>query len=68
MTPSVSTLKLAADIPPAERPKLEWLKTGSPTFTAYVEARRNRGGPFYVRPAGAIDNCSIAPPVRAIGP
>ncbi len=64
----ILTVKLAADMPEAQRPKLEWLKTGSPTFAAYVEARRNRGGPFYVRPAGAIDICSITPPIRAIGP
>jgi peptidylprolyl isomerase len=63
----ILTVKLAADLPEAQRPKLEWLKTGSPSFAAYVEARRNRGGPFYVHPAGAVDICSITPPVRAIG-
>ena len=64
----ILTVKLASDMPEAERPKLEWLKTGSRTFAAYVEARRNRGGPFYVRPAGAIDICAITPPIRPIGP
>jgi peptidylprolyl isomerase len=58
-------VKLAADLPPGERPKLELLKTGSPTFAAYVEARRNRGGPFFIRPAGAIDVCNIPLPVRS---
>ena len=64
----ILTVKLAADLPEAQRPKLEWLKTGSSSFAAYVEARRNRGGPFYVHPAGAVDICSITPPVRASGP
>jgi len=66
-TPILS-VKLAADLPASARPRLELLKTGSPTFQAYAEARRNRGGPFFVRPAGAIDACNIPLPVRSSGP
>ena len=60
----ILNMKLAADLPPAQRPKLEWLKTGSASFAAYAEARRNRGGPFFLRPAGAIDVCNIPLPIR----
>ena len=62
----ILSVKLAADMPPAKRPKLELLKTSSATFAAYAEARRNRGGPFFIRPAGAIDVCNIPLPVRSL--
>jgi peptidylprolyl isomerase len=62
-TPILS-VKLAADLPANARPKLELLKTDSSTFAAYTEARRNRGGPFFMRPAGAIDVCNIPLPAR----
>ncbi len=60
----IQSMKVAAELPAAARPKLELLKTGSATFQAYAEARRNRGGPFFIRPAGAIDVCNIPLPVR----
>jgi peptidylprolyl isomerase len=61
----IQSMKLAADLPAAARPRLEALKTGSATFAAYAEARRNRGGPFFIRPAGAIDVCNVPLPVRS---
>jgi peptidylprolyl isomerase len=56
--------RLAADLPAEERLSLEWLETAGPTFAALVEARRNRAGPWYVRPAGRIDVCNVPLPVR----
>ena len=43
---------------------LQFLKTDTKSFTAYVEARRNRHNDWFVRPAGAIDACNIPLPVR----
>ena len=62
----IKSIRLASDFPPAQRLKLEFLKPGTPSFTAYVEARRNRHNEWFVRPAGAIDACNIPLPVRSV--
>ena len=61
---TITSVRLAADLPAAQRPKIEVLRTDSPTFAALVEAKRNRLDDFYKNPAGKIDLCSIAVPVR----
>jgi len=63
----IRAARLAADLPPGERPALEALRTEGPVFEALVESRRNRAGPWYVRPAGRIDVCNLPLPVRASG-
>jgi peptidylprolyl isomerase len=60
----IRSLRLAADLPPAERAALELLRTDSATFTALVASRRNRRDPWYLVPAGRIDLCSVPLPVR----
>lgn len=60
----IRSVRVAADLPPAERTALEVLRTGSATFAALVEARRNRRDPWYLVPAGRIDLCSVPLPVR----
>jgi peptidylprolyl isomerase len=60
----IRSLRLAADLPPAERAALELLRTDSATFTALVESRRSRRDPWYLVPAGRIDLCSVPLPVR----
>lgn len=59
---------IASEMPPADQPRLEALKTDSRTFAAYAEARRNRAGPFFIKPAGRIDVCNIPLPVRPLSP
>lgn len=61
---SILWIRLAADLPPGQRPRLEVLRGDSKGFAAYAEARRNRGGPFFIRPAGHIDVCNIPLAVR----
>ena len=61
----IALLRLAADLAAAERPALEILRTDGATFTALVEARRNRRDAWYVAPAGRIDLCNVPVPVRA---
>ena len=61
----IKSIRLASDMPPAQRLKLEYLRPGTQAFTAYVEARRNRRNNWFVRPAGAIDACNIPLPVRS---
>jgi peptidylprolyl isomerase len=62
----IRSIRLAADLPSAQRLKLEYLKPGTQAFTAYVEARRNRRNDWFVHPAGAIDACNIPLPVRSV--
>ncbi|WP_266159580.1 peptidylprolyl isomerase [Dyella silvatica] len=61
---NITFVRLAADLPAAERGKLEVLRTDSATFAALIEAKRNRRDDFYQLPAGKIDLCSINIPVR----
>ena len=56
--------RIAADVPAAEHETLEVLRTDTPTFTALVEARRNRHDDWYLVPAGHIDLCNVPIPVR----
>lgn len=57
-------MRIASELTVAERPLLERLDTGSDTFAALVESRRNRRDAWYLRAAGKIDLCSVPLPVR----
>nr|WP_245594026.1 peptidylprolyl isomerase [Arenimonas metalli] len=59
------SIKLAADVPEAERTRLEVFRTDRPAFARLVESRRNRRDDWYVHPAGHIDLCNVPVPVRA---
>ncbi|MBC3920034.1 peptidylprolyl isomerase [Undibacterium sp. CY18W] len=61
----IKSIKIAADVPEAERSKLEIIRTDTATFKSIVEAQRNRGGDWYKVPAGYIDLCNVPVPVRA---
>lgn len=60
----IARVRVAADLPPADRTRLEVLRTDTPTFEALVEARRNRRDEWYKVPAGYIDLCNVPLPVR----
>jgi peptidylprolyl isomerase len=60
----ISSIKVAADVPEAERSKFEVMRTESAAYQKVAEAQRNRGGPFTKVPAGYIDVCSVPIPVR----
>jgi peptidylprolyl isomerase len=61
----IRALRVAADVPAAERVNLEVLRTDTQTFTAIVEARRNRREEWFKRPAGRVELCNVPLPVRA---
>ena len=61
-------VRLASDLPPKQREKLEVLRTDTPTFTALVESRRNRSDAWYHFKAGRIDLCNVPLPVRDAKP
>ena len=60
----IESMQVAADLPAARRTPLEELRTDTSTFTQYVEALRNRRGPWFKVPAGRVDVCSVPIPVR----
>jgi peptidylprolyl isomerase len=60
----IRRLRIASDVPAAERSRLEVLRTDTTTFTALVESRRNRRDDWYKAPAGYIDLCNVPIPVR----
>nr|WP_246120997.1 peptidylprolyl isomerase [Luteimonas granuli] len=62
----IKAVRLASEVPETERTDLQVLRTDTPLFDAVVESRRNRRDDWYLRPAGHIDLCNIAVPVRVV--
>ena len=60
----IRSVRLASEVPPADRSDLQVLRTDTPLFTELVESRRNRRDDWYLRPAGHIDLCNVPVPVR----
>jgi peptidylprolyl isomerase len=60
----IRSLRLASDVPPAQRVNLEVMRTDTTAFQALIESRRNRPESFFVVPAGHIDLCNVPLPVR----
>lgn len=60
----IRAIRLASEVPEAERTPLQVLRTDSQTFRDATEARRNRVDDFYKRPAGHVDLCNVPIPVR----
>jgi peptidylprolyl isomerase len=60
----IRSIRMASDVPAAERTNLETLRTDTPTFAAWVESRRNRLESWFVRPAGYVSLCNVPLPVR----
>jgi peptidylprolyl isomerase len=61
----IRSIRVAADVPPAERTPIEVLRTDTATFTALIESRRNRRDTWYKVPAGRIDVCNVPLPARS---
>jgi peptidylprolyl isomerase len=67
---AITHVRVQADIPAAERIALETLRTDTPTWAAFVDARRNRREEWFVQPTGHIELCNVPIPVRplSVGP
>ena len=63
----IKSVRLASEVPAADRTNLEVLRTDTATFTDLVESRRNRRDDWYKVPAGHIDLCNVPIPVRVVG-
>ena len=60
----IRTVRVAADLPPAERTQLQVIRTDTPLFAELVESRRNRVDDWNRVPAGNIELCNVPLPVR----
>jgi peptidylprolyl isomerase len=60
----IASVRLASDMPAADRLAYQVMDTTSPTFAHYLHLRANRKDDFYVRPAGGVDLCNVQVPVR----
>jgi len=60
----IASMRLASDMPAADRPTFEYMDTASTTFADYLRVRANRYDDFYIRPAGGVDLCNVQVPVR----
>ena len=61
----IRSIRLASDVPEAERTPIQLLRTDSQAFRDATEARRNRVDDFYTIPAGHIDLCLVPLPAQA---
>jgi peptidylprolyl isomerase len=62
----IKAVRVAADVPTAERTKLEIIRTDTATFQQLIESRRNRREDWFHFAAGKIDVCNVPIPVRAV--
>lgn len=61
----IVSMRVAADLPEAERTNLEVFRTDTATFLALVDSRRNRLEEWFLDPSGRIDLCNVPIPVRS---
>jgi cyclophilin family peptidyl-prolyl cis-trans isomerase len=61
----IRSLRIAADVPEAERTRIEVLRTESATFRSVLEQRRERREPWFKHNPGVIDLCNVPLPVRS---
>jgi cyclophilin family peptidyl-prolyl cis-trans isomerase len=61
----IRSLRIAADVPSAERTPIEVLRTNSPTFHAVLEQRRQRHESWFKFSPDHIELCNVPLPVRA---
>jgi peptidylprolyl isomerase len=61
---AIRSMRIAADLPQAERTSIEVLRTDSATFNSLLEQRRNRTDTWFKFNPGRIDLCNVPLPVR----
>ncbi len=60
----IESIRLASELPPAQRPAIQVLRTDSTTFAALLDAQRHRHDAFYQVSPGKVGLCSIEVPTR----
>lgn len=65
----IVSMRIAVDMPAAERPAYTVMRTESRTFADSVELRRHPTSPFYFRkPPPVLDICNVPVPVKRLAP
>lgn len=64
----IETMRVAADLPEADRTALEVFRTDTPAFERLIEARRSRHEEWFLDPVGRIELCNVPVPVREAAP
>ena len=64
----IQSVRLASELPPAQRPAVQVLRTDSATFAALLDAQRHRHDAFYKVSSGKVGLCSVEVPVREAKP
>lgn len=62
---AIKSTRLLADMPAAERPALQVMRTDSKSWSQILDARRNRSG-WYVHNPGRTELCGGPPPTRPV--
>ncbi|MEQ1580275.1 MAG: peptidylprolyl isomerase [Steroidobacteraceae bacterium] len=62
----IKSIKVAADVPEAQRVKLEVMRTDTPTFAALVDSRRHRQEEWFQYDPGHVELCNVPIPVRDV--
>jgi peptidylprolyl isomerase len=65
-TVPIRSVRIAADVPNAERTPIQVLRTNSPTFQAVLEQRRQRHEAWFKFSPDHIDLCNVPLPVRVV--
>ena len=60
----IRSMRVAADVPAAERVALEVLRTDTEAFGSLIEARRNRREEWFKQRVGKVELCNVPIPVR----
>lgn len=61
---AIKSMRVAADVPAAERTALQVLRTDTPAFTSLVNARRTRSEESFKYKVGRIEVCNVPIPTK----
>lgn len=61
---TIESVRLASELPPAQRPTIQLLRTDSATFAALLNAQRYRHDAFYKVSSGKVGLCNVDIPAR----
>lgn len=62
----IRSIRLAAELPAEQQTRLRLLRTDTPLFAAFVDARRNRREEWFLDPVGRVGLCNVPLPVREL--
>lgn len=63
---AVKAMRVAADVPAAERTPLAVFRTDTAAFARLMEARRHRREEWFLDPVGHVELCNVPIPVREV--